>query len=131
LLALPCTTAVCLLLVFGKKRFVLMFHCFCIQIVKWRVLYYTGNQLDPRHIVCDFELSIKVAVEHELPNAEVQLLVIFIFCSLWRKMQMLGLALAYCQHNSVREAFRKITALAFLPVLLVRQNLSVFLASRT
>ena len=102
----------------------------CFQTVKRRVLYYTGQHLNPRHIVCDFELSIKVAIEHELPNVEVQACYFHFSQSLWRKMQVLGLAAAYRQHNRVRKVFRKITALAFLPLLLVRQNLIVFLASR-
>ena len=103
---------------------------FYVQIVERRVLSYTGNQLQPRYIVCDFELSIKVAVEHELPNAEVNACYFHFSQSLWRRMQVLGLASAYRQHNSVHKVFRKITALSFLPVLLVRQNLNVFLASR-
>ena len=100
------------------------------QTVKRRVITYTGNQLQPSYVVCDFEMSIKIAVENELPNAEVNACYFHFAQSLWRRIQAVGLVSAYRQHRSVRMALRKITALAFLPVLLVRQNLNTFLTSR-
>lgn len=107
-----------------------LFWYACLQTVKRRVMSATGHQLQPTYVVCDFEMSIKIAVENELPNAEVNACYFHFAQSLWRRVQLVGLAAAYLQHRSVRMAIRKITALAFLPLLLVRQNLNVFLASR-
>ena len=100
------------------------------QTLKRRVMSCTGNQLQPTFVVCDFEQSIKIAVEAELPNAEVNACYFHFTQSLWRRVQALGLAATYRQHKSVRTVIRKVTALAFLPRLLMRQNLTVFLQSR-
>lgn len=99
------------------------------QTLKRRVTSCTGNQLQPTYVVCDFENSIKIAVETELPHAEVNACYFHFTQSLWRRVQAVGLAAAYRRHRSVRTVIRKVTALAFLPRLLLRPNLNVFLQS--
>lgn len=82
------------------------------------------------HVVCDFEMSIKIAIETELPNAEICGCFFHFAQSLWRRVQKLGLSGAYLRHRSVKKVIRKVNALAFLPVLLLRNNLNTLLASR-
>ena len=88
---------------------------------------YTGNELDPKHVVCDFEFSLKIALETEILNAEICGCFFHFAQSLWRRVQKLSLAAAYRRHKRVQKVVRKVTAVAFLPVLLIRNNLNAVL----
>ncbi len=84
----------------------------------------------PQRVVVDFEQSLMIAVHTELPLTIVSGCY-FHFCqSLWRNVQNHGLSTAYRQHRRVQDVVRKVMALAFLPVLLLRQNFFVLRNSR-
>lgn len=75
-------------------------------------------------------MSIVIAVNTELPNAEV-CACYFHYCqSLWRKVADVGLASVYRDHSNVRKLIRKVMAAAFLPLALVRNNLHLLSVSR-
>lgn len=111
----------------------LMTCCLCCncwtQTVIRCVRQMTGQQVNATSVVCDFEMSILLAVNTELPNAEICVCYFHFTQSLWRKISDLGLASAYHQHSRVRKLLRKVMALAFLPLALVRNNVMLLLAS--
>lgn len=100
------------------------------QVVQRRVRRWTGQAVPATSIVSDFELSILIAVNTEMPNAHV-CPCYFHFCqSLWRRVLNVGLASAYREHASVRKLIRKIMAVAFLPLPVLRNNVQLLVHSR-
>ena len=90
----------------------------------------TGNQLQPTNIITDFETGLITAAETEFPQARMYGC-FFHFCrSLWRKCQTEGLTRAYERGNRLKKFIRKIMAIAYLPVAVVRQNYRVLLQER-
>jgi hypothetical protein len=61
-------------------------------------------------------------VRHHLVN------ILHLLC-LWRKVQDVGLAQPYRQHDSVQRLIRKVMAIVFLPLALVRNNLQLQVVS--
>lgn len=90
----------------------------------------TGRALRPVNIVLDFEQAILLAVETELPGTRLSGCYFHFTQSLWRKLQNLGLAGIYRRDPQVRATIRKVMAIGFLPVLLVRQNFTMLQGSR-
>ena len=100
-----------------------------LQTVKMNIRRVTGHIFSPTMVISDFENSLLIAVQTELRNARVKGCY-FHFCqSLWRKIQNLGLARHYVRHVRLRRCLRKLMALAYLPVLLVRLHTLVTSAS--
>ena len=90
--------------------------------VKNRVRQITGHRLRPERVISDFELAILLAVQAELRFSQV-CGCYFHFCkSLWRRVQELGLAGTYARQRHLRRFIRKIMALGYLPLALVRHN---------
>lgn len=103
--------------------------CLCFQVVKRRLLQFTGQHLGAIDVVSDFELSIITAVQTELPNATIRACYFHLTQSLWRRVQDLGLSVPYRTRRQVRELIRKVMAIAFLPLALVRANLQLLITS--
>jgi hypothetical protein len=101
-----------------------------LQHVKRSVRRVSGHQLQPRRVICDFELALKNAIETELPRSRISGCY-FHFCqSLWRKVQELGLSRAYTRRRRVKKCIRKCMALGHLPLPLVRNNFRLLTTAR-
>ena len=82
----------------------------------------TGNILTPTRIITDFEAALINSSETEFPNSQL-CGCFFHFCkSMWRRVQHEGLAGNYMHDMALKEMIRKLIAIAFLPVALVRLN---------
>ncbi|XP_076438795.1 uncharacterized protein LOC143277779 [Babylonia areolata] len=93
-----------------------------LQTIKRKALRLTGHAWEPASIVMDFEQALITAVETELPNTRVELCYFHFNQSIWRRIQELGLARAYRRDADLQEILRKVMALGFLPLALVRNN---------
>lgn len=93
-----------------------------IQHLKEIVRVTTGHRLRPTRVVSDFERSLLIAIETELPNCRTSGCYFHWTQSLWRNVQQRGLARPYRSNARLSKFIRLIMAIAFIPVLLVRQN---------
>jgi len=93
-----------------------------LQRLKSEIRRVTGRVWRPNRFVLDFEHSMFIAIETELPGVPISGCYFHFLQSLWRHVQNEGLVRAYRRSRSLRAAVRKVMAIAFLPVLLVRQN---------
>jgi hypothetical protein len=82
----------------------------------------TNNQLLPVNIITDFETGLINTAETEYPQARMYGCFCHFCRSLWRKIQSEGLQQAYSRNEHLRKLVRKIMAIAYLPVAVVRQN---------
>ena len=90
--------------------------------VKRKVQRVTGHRWRPQRVITDFESSLLLAIQTELPNSQSQGCY-FHFCqSLWRRVQELGLSGPYQRHRSLQKCIQKFMAMGYLPVALVKQN---------
>jgi hypothetical protein len=109
----------------GRVLPFVMAFCHYLQIlqqVKVRIRYMTGHRFSPRMAICNFEQSLRIAFDTELPRTRFRNCY-FHFCqSLWRRLQELGLAVPYSRHRHLRSCIEKVMAIAYLPVAIVRQN---------
>ena len=82
----------------------------------------TGHRWRPRRAIMDFEHGLMAAIQTELHRTRV-FGCYFHFCkSMWRKIQELGLSGAYRRSSRLKKCIKKVMALGYLPVALVRQN---------
>ena len=80
-----------------------------------------GIHIRPDTIVTDFEVGLIQAVELNFPIASLTGCYFHFTQALWRKIQGVGLQTEYCAENSeVAPFFRKVAALAFVPLAFVR-----------
>ena len=100
------------------------------QTLKTKIRELTGHRWRPRRVICDFEQALIAAVETELRNAQVSGCYFHFNQSLWRKVQSLGLAGRYRQHRALKKVIRKVMAIGYLPLLLVRQNFHLLRTSQ-
>ena len=101
-----------------------------LQHVKQRVFQKTGRHLAPNQIICDFEKSLHVAIQFEFPQART-VSCYYHFCqSLWRRVEQVGLARSYNRDPRLKKVIRRVTAIAYVPTLLVLQNFHLYCASR-
>ena len=91
----------------------------------------TGLELAPALVVTDFEMSILSALESELPHSSRHGCFFHFAQSLWRQVQALGLGAAYRTDQSLKDFVKKVTAIAYLPVPLVRYNFNELMDNRT
>jgi len=101
-----------------------------IQHLKNEVRRRSHARLHPRRVVCDFEQSLLIAIQTELPTTRVSGCFFHFTQRLWRRLQELGLAAHYRRDRRLKRFVRKVMAIAFLPVLLVRQNFRMIRISR-
>lgn len=79
--------------------------------VKDQVQQITGHRWRPDSVVTDFESSLLLAIETELPRTRKQGCY-FHFCqALWRRIQRLGLAAPYENDARLRKCLRKYMAI--------------------
>ena len=91
----------------------------------------TGHRWWPRRVVCDFEQALIAAVETKFGHAQISGCC-FHFCqSLWRTVQSLGLTADYRRHRRLKKCIRKVMAIGYLPLAVVRQNLQLLRTSRS
>jgi len=101
-----------------------------LQHLKQEVRRVTHRALRPTRVVSDFERSLMTALETELPRSRLAGCYYHFSQSLWRHLQQLGLSGHYRRERRLQRVVRKVTALGFLPVLLVRQNFFLLRGSR-
>lgn len=102
-----------------------------LQQIKANVSRISGGDLSPAKVICDFEIALITAIETEFPASSVRGCY-FHFCqSLWRKVQELGLSVAYRQHQSVKNLIRKMMSLGYLPLQVVRMTFNLIYSSGT
>ena len=92
-----------------------------LQVVKhnvWRTSRYWWR---PHLVISDYEQSLIAAVETELPNARISGCYFHFGQNLWRRVQSLGLARDYRQNRRLKKTIRKVIAIGYLPMALVRQ----------
>ncbi|CAC5369481.1 DMBT1 [Mytilus coruscus] len=94
--------------------------------IKRRYRRLTNNDLSPQNIVSDFETGMITAAETEFPQARM-CGCFFHFCrSIWRRLQKEGLQNAFDRRLALRRCVRKMMAIAYLPLAVVRQNFQLF-----
>lgn len=94
--------------------------------IKRRYRRLTNNDLSPQNIVSDFETGMITAAETEIPQARM-CGCFFHFCrSIWRRLQKEGLRNAFNRRLALRRCVRKMMAIAYLPLAVVRQNFQLF-----
>ena len=101
------------------------------QCLKCAVMRLFRRNLQPRKAIIDFEASLMIAVETELPLAAISCCYFHFNQSLWRHVQHLGLVNDYRQDYNIRKVIRLVMAIGFLPVLLVLQNFRLITARRS
>ena len=101
-----------------------------LQRLKQEVRRVRHRALRPRRVVIDFERSLMTAIETELPRSRISGCYFHFSQSLWRNLQQLGLSAHYRRERQLQRLVRKVMALGFLPVLLVRQNFILLRGSR-
>ena len=100
------------------------------QHLKTVVRRVTRRRFQPRRIITDFERSLLISLETEFPQSRLNGCYFHFNQSLWRHIQRQGLVVPYKNDNRFQKIVRKVMALAFLPVLLVRQNFMILRQSR-
>lgn len=120
-------TPLCFCLLTGKTtaHYRQLFQC-----LKQLVQNKTRQILNPTTVVIDFEASLKSAIQAEFPNCIVAGCYFHFCSSLWRKVQELGLSIAYSRSHLLKKKIRMIMAISFLPPSLVRHNFNMFTTSR-
>jgi len=101
-----------------------------LQHVKGRVRNLTGHRFSPNMAICDFEHSLRIAIDTDLRGTRVRSCY-FHFCqSLWRRIQELALVVPYSRHRHLKACIQKVMAIAYLPVAIVRQNFIILFTCR-
>ena len=93
-----------------------------IQALKLAVRHVSGHRWRPTTVVLDFELASINAFQTEFPNIEVKGCYFHFNQSLWKHVQSLGIVRAYRNDRRVKKLIKKIMALAFLPLAVLRIN---------
>ena len=74
-------------------------------------------------VVSYYEQSLIAAVETELPNTRISGCYFHFGQNLWRRVQSLGLARDYRQNRRLKKTIRKVIAIGYLPMALVKQTI--------
>jgi hypothetical protein len=94
-----------------------------LQTLKLKIRQLTGHRWLPVRVICDFEQSLITAIQTDLPRVHLSGCYFHFTQALWRNVQSLGLARPYRQR--LRKCIRKVMAIGYLPLLLVRQNFNI------
>ncbi|XP_041478778.1 uncharacterized protein LOC121426511 [Lytechinus variegatus] len=91
-----------------------------LEALKDGVLAITGRRLEPRQCITDFEAALMIAIRAAFPQTR-SYGCYFHFCSsLYRKIQDLGLQVAYRRNEDLKDCVRRIMAIGYLPLAHVR-----------
>ncbi|XP_013400858.1 uncharacterized protein LOC106166753 [Lingula anatina] len=101
-----------------------------LQAVCRRTRELTHHRWRPTLVVTDFEIGLQNAVQTEIPTADVRGCYFHFSQALWRKIQEIGLSNAYINNDRVKALVRKVMALGYLPLPLVRLNYNLLLQER-
>lgn len=101
-----------------------------LQHVKQKILRVTRRPWQPSRVVLDFEFSMMIALQTDLPNTRISGCYFHWTQSLWRNFQTTGLVTEYRTNRTLRKTIRKVMAIAYLPLLVVRLNFNMLRASR-
>lgn len=94
--------------------------------LKRRYTRLTNNRLAPTNIMSDFETGIMTAARTDFPNSRI-MGCFFHFCQhIWRHVNQEGLRCPYSTSRSLKRCIRKLVAIAYLPVGVVRTNFRLF-----
>jgi len=96
-----------------------------LQTLKLKIRQLTGHRWRPVRVICDFEQSLITAIQTDLPRVHLSGCYFHFTKALWRNVQSLGLARPYRQNERLRKCIRKVMAIGYLPLLLVRQNFNI------
>jgi hypothetical protein len=75
-----------------------------LQHVRQQVRARTGHRLQPRTIICDFEYSLILAVQTELPRSPISGCYFHLCQSFWRKITKLG---AFRRHERLKNFYER------------------------
>ena len=92
------------------------------QSLKREIRRMTGHAWKPDRFVLDFEFAMFIAIQTELPRVPISGCYFHYTQSLWRHIQDNGLVVAYRTNRRLRNLVRRVMAIGYLPVLVVRQN---------
>jgi hypothetical protein len=101
------------------KRKQLRLYRQVLRSIKRRVYNVTGQQFEPRKVICDFELSLILALQTELSQTSIKGCFFHFTQSVWRRIQKLGLERAYRRNSTFANFAKKLMALAHLPTAVV------------
>ena len=87
-----------------------------------RIHVVTGQPWVVREMVTDYETAIINAAENTFPGISIYGCYFHFTKAIWRKVQQLGLSVQYRQIADVRNFIRRVMALGFLPINIVRMN---------
>ncbi|CAG2208063.1 unnamed protein product [Mytilus edulis] len=90
--------------------------------IKRKYARITNNPFAPLRIISDFEVAMTSAAETEFQHASICGCLFHLCQAIWRKVQKLGLTRPYDRNPNLRKCIRKVMAIAYLPLLLVRVN---------
>ncbi|XP_076448513.1 uncharacterized protein LOC143285168 [Babylonia areolata] len=90
----------------------------------------THHNWRPQVIIADFEMGLWNAVETELPTATLLGCYFHLTQNFWRKIQELGLARPYRMNQRLQDTVRKVMAIGYLPIPLLRNNFRALEQSR-
>lgn len=100
-----------------------------IQQLKLKIRYVTGRRWRPTSVVVDFEQASIAAFQTEFPNISIKGCFFHLNQSIWRAIQRLGLVNAYRNNRRIKKLVKKMMALGFLPLLILRINFDNLVAS--
>ena len=101
-----------------------------LQVVKQNVRRISRHRWRPHLVISDYEQSLIAAVETELLNSRISGCYFHFGHNLWIGVQSLGLAREYRHDRRPKKTIRKVIAIGYLPMALVRQHFLLLITSR-
>ena len=101
-----------------------------LQVVKQNVRRISKHRWRPHLVISDYEQSLIAAVNAELPNVRISGCYFHFGQNLWRRVQFLGLARDHAQNRRLKKTIRKVIAIGYLSIALVRQIFLLLITSR-
>lgn len=93
-----------------------------LQHVREQVRQHSGHRLEPRTVVCDFEYSLILAVQTEIPRSAISGCYFHFSQTLWRTIHKYGMSGPYRHHRRLRKLLCTIMAIGYLPLAIVGAN---------
>jgi hypothetical protein len=100
------------------------------KVLKQSIRRITHHRFQPQKLICDFEQSLIIAANTELPTAHVTGCYFHYCQSLYRKIQELGLHQPFRTDMQLQKAVRMILAIGYIPVAIIRMAFTQFRTTR-